>query len=261
MDSPLAVEATHVFNKNISECFDAEAMDLVSRGINPITFPGLKLSVTSEDSKAINFDERPKVIISASGMCDAGRIRHHLKHNLWRPECTVLFAGYQAVGTLGRTLVDGTDSVRLFGETIDVKAHIEQLDGISGHADREGLIEWLRALKNKPERVFLVHGDDLVCTRFAELLRTEYGYETDAPFSGSEFDLAEGQWLKKTVGIPIKEETEKQKRNRTIFELLVAAGERLLRVIQKNREGTNKDIKKFTEEVNALCDKWDTGDN
>ncbi|HIR04348.1 MAG TPA: MBL fold metallo-hydrolase [Candidatus Copromonas faecavium] len=261
VDSPLAVEATHVFNKNISECFDAEAMDLVSRGINPITFPGLKLSVTSEDSKAINFDERPKVIISASGMCDAGRIRHHLKHNLWRPECTVLFAGYQAVGTLGRTLVDGTDSVRLFGETIDVKAHIEQLDGISGHADREGLIEWLRALKNKPERVFLVHGDDLVCTRFAELLRTEYGYETDAPFSGSEFDLADGQWLKKTVGIPIKEETEKQKRNRTIFELLVAAGERLLRVIQKNRESTNKDIKKFTEEVNALCDKWDTGDN
>ena len=261
VDSPLAVEATHVFNKNISECFDEEAMDLVNRGINPITFPGLKLSVTSEDSRAINFDMRPKVIISASGMCDAGRIRHHLKHNLWRPECTVLFAGYQAVGTLGRVLVDGADTVKLFGETIDVEAHIEQLDGISGHADREGLIEWLRAIKTKPERVFLVHGEDLVCTKFSEQLRTEFGYQADAPFSGSEFDLAAGTWIRQTVGVPVREETEKQKRNRTIFELLVAAGERLMRVIRKNKESANKDIKKFTEEINALCEKWDRGEN
>lgn len=261
VDSPLAVEATHVFNKNISECFDEEAMDLVNRGINPITFPGLKLSVTSEDSRAINFDMRPKVIISASGMCDAGRIRHHLKHNLWRPECTILFAGYQAVGTLGRVLVDGADTVKLFGETIDVEAHIEQLDGISGHADREGLIEWLRAIKTKPERVFLVHGEDLVCTKFSEQLRTEFGYQADAPFSGSEFDLAAGTWIRQTVGVPVREETEKQKRNRTIFELLVAAGERLMRVIRKNKESANKDIKKFTEEINALCEKWDRGEN
>ena len=261
IDSPLAIEATRIFKDTDPDCFDEDTRALLAQGIDPIQFPGLQVSVTSDESRMINADRVPKVIISASGMCEAGRIRHHLKHNLWRPECTILFVGYQAVGTLGRTLIDGAVNVKLFGETIDVKAHIEQLDGISGHADREGLIEWLRALKNKPERVFLVHGDDLVCTRFAELLRTEYGYETDAPFSGSEFDLAEGQWLKKTVGIPIKEETEKQKRNRTIFELLVAAGERLLRVIQKNRESTNKDIKKFTEEVNALCDKWDTGDN
>ena len=236
-------------------------MELIRQGINPITFPGLKLSVTSEDSRAINFDMRPKVIISASGMCDAGRIRHHLKHNLWRPECTILFAGYQAVGTLGRVLVDGADTVKLFGETIDVEAHIEQLDGISGHADREGLIEWLRAIKTKPERVFLVHGEDLVCTKFSEQLRTEFGYQADAPFSGSEFDLAAGTWIRQTVGVPVREETEKQKRNRTIFELLVAAGERLMRVIRKNKESANKDIKKFTEEINALCEKWDRGEN
>ena len=257
VDSPLAVEATHVFTKNIMECFDEEAMELVEKGINPISFPGLKLSITSEDSKNINFDMTPKVIISAAGMCDAGRIRHHLKHNLWRPECTVLFAGYQAIGTLGRSLIDGAQVVKLFGETIDVEAHIEKLEGISGHADKEGLITWLQAFKKKPDHVFLVHGDDAVCTSFANHLRAEYGYETDAPFSGSVYDLAEGAWLKQTVGIPIRKETERQKENRSIFELLVAAGERLMRVIRKNKDCANKDIKKFTADVNALCDKWD----
>ena len=257
VDSPLAVEATQVFTKNIMECYDAEAMDLVNRGINPIGFPGLKLSITSEDSKNINFDMTPKVIISAAGMCDAGRIRHHLKHNLWRPECTILFAGYQAVGTLGRSLLEGTQVVKLFGETIDVEAHIEKLDGISGHADMNGLITWVSAFKEKPSQVFLVHGDDDVCTSFAGLLHTDYGFETAAPFSGSVYDLAAGAWLKQTVGVPLRRETERQKENRTIFELLVAAGERLMRVIRKNRECANKDIKKFTADVNALCDKWD----
>ena len=257
VDSPLAVEATQVFTKNIMECYDEEAMDLVNRGINPIGFPGLKLSITSEDSKNINFDMTPKVIISAAGMCDAGRIRHHLKHNLWRSECTILFAGYQAVGTLGRSLLEGAQVVKLFGETIDVEAHIEKLDGISGHADMNGLITWVSAFKEKPSQVFLVHGDDDVCTSFAGLLHTDYGFETAAPFSGSVYDLAAGAWLKQTVGVPLRRETERQKENRTIFELLVAAGERLMRVIRKNRECANKDIKKFTADVNALCDKWD----
>ena len=257
VDSPLAVEATQVFTNNIMECYDEEAMDLVNRGINPIGFPGLKLSITSEDSKNINFDMTPKVIISAAGMCDAGRIRHHLKHNLWRPECTILFAGYQAVGTLGRSLLEGAQVVKLFGETIDVEAHIEKLDGISGHADMNGLITWVSAFKEKPSQVFLVHGDDDVCTSFAGLLHTDYGFETAAPFSGSVYDLAAGAWLKQTVGVPLRRETERQKENRTIFELLVAAGERLMRVIRKNRECANKDIKKFTADVNALCDKWD----
>lgn len=257
VDSPLAVEATQVFTKNIMECYDEEAMDLVNRGINPIGFPGLKLSITSEDSKNINFDMTPKVIISAAGMCDAGRIRHHLKHNLWRPECTILFAGYQAVGTLGRSLLEGAQVVKLFGETIDVEAHIEKLDGISGHADMNGLITWVSAFKEKPSQVFLVHGDDDVCTSFAGLLHTDYGFETAAPFPGSVYDLAAGAWLKQTVGVPLRRETERQKENRTIFELLVAAGERLMRVIRKNRECANKDIKKFTADVNALCDKWD----
>lgn len=257
VDSPMAVEATTVFSKNIMECFDEEAMDLVNRGINPISFPGLKLSITSDESIGINFDQKPKVIISAAGMCDAGRIRHHLKHNLWRPECTILFAGYQAVGTLGRSLIEGVKNIKLFGEAIEVKARIERLDGLSGHADKDGLIEWLQAFKNAPQKVFLVHGDDAVCTSFANHLRTEYGYDAEAPFSGSIYDLANDTWEKQTIGIFIQKETARQRENRGIFETLVAAGERLMRIIRKYRECSNKDIKKFTNDVNALCDKWD----
>ena len=119
VDSPLAVEATEIFEHNIYECFDEAAMELVREGINPISFPGLHLSITSDESKAINFDETPKVIVSASGMCEAGRIRHPLKHTLWRPECTILFVGYQSAGTLGRKLLEGIEEVKLFGETVD----------------------------------------------------------------------------------------------------------------------------------------------
>ena len=190
VDSPLAVEATNVFNKNTLDFYDEEALDLIKKGINPISFEGLEVSVTSDDSRAINFDSEPKVIISASGMCEAGRIRHHLKHNLWRPESTILFVGYQAEGTLGRMLLDGETSVKLFGEKIGVKAHIEKLDGVSGHADKQGLIDWINGFKEKPKRVFIVHGNDEVTDDFAEYLRKEYGYETFAPYSGAEVDLA-----------------------------------------------------------------------
>ena len=151
VDSPLAVGATTIFNEHHKDCFDEEAMELVNKGINPITFPGLKLSITSEESKSINFDDRPKVIISASGMCDAGRIKHHLKHNLWRPECTVLFVGYQAIGTPGRALVEGAKEIKLFGEEIQVNAEIKVLPGVSGHADNEGLMEWAKAFEEKPK--------------------------------------------------------------------------------------------------------------
>ena len=136
VDSPLAVEATNVFQENIHDTFDEDAMALINQGINPITFSNLKLSITSNDSKAINFDEERKVIISASGMCEAGRIRHHLKHNLWKPENTIVFVGYQAYGTLGRALVEGAKEVRLFGETIKVEADVVRLEGMSGHADK-----------------------------------------------------------------------------------------------------------------------------
>lgn len=203
VDSPLAVEATHVFKENQEECYDDETKELVERGINPIAFPGLKLSVTSEESVSINFDTKPKVIISASGMCDAGRIRHHLKHNLWRKECTVIFAGYQAEGTIGRSLVDGSREVRLFGETIEVEAHIETLHDISGHADRDGLLKWAEAFKKKPQQFFIVHGSDDVCDRFARLVTEHTGVAAKAPFSGAEFDLLRGEWVEEPAGVRI----------------------------------------------------------
>lgn len=255
VDSPLAVEATGVFNKNIYECFDEEAMEIVKRGINPISFPGLNLSITSDESKAINFDNTPKVILSASGMCEAGRIRHHLKHNLWRPESTVLFVGYQAVGTLGRSLAEGAKEVRLFGETIEVRARVTQIKGLSGHADKSGLTQWMLGFKNTPERVFIVHGDDTVCDDFAAYLHEEYAFDTYAPYSGTRFDLLTNTCEYEAEGVRIS--PKKKRQVSAVFERLLAAGQRLLAVIQHNEGGANKDLAKFADQINSLCDKWD----
>lgn len=258
VDSPLAVEATNVFNRNVESCFDEEAMELVRQGINPIAFPGLKTSVTSEESKAINFDSRPKVILSASGMCEAGRIRHHLKHNLWRPECTILFVGYQANGTLGRALLEGVPVVTLFGETIEVKANIEKLAGISGHADKEHLIQWLQAITPKPKEIFVVHGEDTVCDTFVTCLREEYGYCASAPYTGAAYDLLEGTWLAEGNRVHKKTTSSaKSGRATTIYLKLLAAGQRLLAVIRHNEGGSNKDLIKFTDQINSLCNKWE----
>ena len=257
VDSPLAVEATHVFKDNMLECYDEETKALVERGINPIDFPGLKLSITSEESKNINFDMTPKVIISAAGMCDAGRIRHHLKHNLWRPECSVVFAGYQAEGTLGRILQDGAQTVKIFGEEIDVRAHIETMDGISGHADRDGLISWISAFEKKPDYVFVVHGSEESCVSFSDVLNTQLKLTAKAPFSGSQFDLIKGFWIKETEGVLIEKETAAKRRAIGVYTRLVDAGKMLLDVIHRNEGGANKDLTRFTEQILALCDKWD----
>lgn len=254
IDSPLAMDATEVFKKNIYECFDADALKLVTQGSNPLAFPGLSLAITSEESKAINFDDEPKVIISASGMCEAGRIRHHLKHNLWRPECTVLFVGYQAVGTLGRTLIEGAEEVKLFGEPISVRARIKSLPGLSGHADKAGLIEWLEAFDKKPEKVFVVHGDDIACEAFAEYVNKEMHLSAYAPFSGTEFNLATGEFTHEAT--PLKK-TKKTGGISDAFARLLAAGQRLLAVIKKNEGHANKDLAKFTSQINSLADKWD----
>lgn len=254
VDSPLAVEATGIFHKNIYNCFDEEAMELVKQGINPISFPGLRLTITSDESKAINFDDTPKVIISASGMCEAGRIRHHLKHNLWRPECTILFVGYQAAGTLGRMLNDGVEQVKLFGETIGVKARIERLAGMSGHADKNGLLDWIKGFQEKPERVFVVHGEDSVCKAFTECLENEYGFSAYAPYSGTRIDLASNTIEYAASPVPVK---KKAGHISDVFVRLVAAGQRLLAVIQKNEGGANKELARFADQINSLCDKWD----
>ena len=256
VDSPLAVEATQIFNENMAECFDQEAMDLVRNGINPLRFPGLTLSVTSNDSIAINSDNKPKVIISASGMCEAGRIRHHLKHNLWRKECTVVFVGYQANGTLGRMLLEGASEVKLFGETIEVMAEIVKLEGVSGHADKAGLIKWITSFDNRLKQVFVVHGEDEVSTGFAKCLCDEYGLNAVAPYSGAEFDMISGRFVKEGERIPKAKKPVQRKAN-DVFERLLAAGRRLLTVIKHNEGGANKDLAKFADQINSMCDKWD----
>ncbi len=255
VDSPLAVEATNVFNKNVKGYFDEEAMSLINQGINPITFPGLKISVTSDESKAINFDSRSKVIISASGMCDAGRIRHHLKHNLWRAESTIVFVGFQAIGTLGRSLLEGTKTVKLFGESITVNANIVRLHGISGHADQAGLLRWLSAFEQKPKRVFVVHGEASVCDSFAALLQDQ-GYDALAPNLQASFDLATNTCLETGV-LPEPKKVKETTRVSGVFQRLVNAGQRLMAVIRHNEGGANKDLAKFADQINSLCDKWD----
>ena len=255
VDSPLAIEATNIFKENYADCFDEEAMELINAGINPISFEGLRTSVTSTDSIAINFDKKPKVIISASGMCEAGRIRHHLKHNLWRKECTVLFVGYQAVGTLGRILVDGAERVKLFGEEIEVNAEVKVLAGVSGHADKNGLISWISAFNPKPAAVFIVHGEDRVAESFRLALEEEYHHNAYAPYSGSVYDLSLGKWEYIAEPVFIKKEV-KQGTHKAEYDKLINAGQKLLDIINANSGLANKDMLKFAEQIESLCNKW-----
>ena len=232
-------------------------MKLINAGINPIRFRNLHLAISSDESKAINFDAQPKVIISASGMCEAGRIKHHLKHNLWRPECTILFVGFQAYGTLGRSILEGAEYVKLFGETIEVKAEILKLEGISGHADKDGLVRWITAFSPTPEKVFVVHGEDDICDDFTKYLNEEHGIPAFAPFSGALFDLASGVWVKEGLPVPVAVEKPAVKRKSEVFTRLLEAGKRLMQVIYHNEGGANKDLSKFASQIHSLCDKWD----
>lgn len=257
VDSPLAVEATTIFSKNVEDCFDEEARTLVEQGINPIGFPGLRMAITSEESKMINFNEKPKVIISASGMCEAGRIRHHLKHNLWRKDSTILFVGYQVPGTLGHVLLNGAKEVRLFGETVDVQAKIENLPGISGHADVAQLIKWVEAFEKKPKKVFVVHGEDKVTEQFAERVRTELGVDAYAPFSGDAFDLVSGARIRAGSQQAAEKKEKISRVSNNVFARLLAAGGRLMTVIQRCEGMPNKELGKFADQINALCSKWE----
>ncbi len=159
VDSPLAISATEVFRDNM-ELFDDDVQDAMKKGDNPLEFTGLQFTKTAEESKALNETNKPAIIISASGMCEVGRIKHHLKHNLWNPNSTILFVGYQAPGTLGSKLVNGEKRVKIFGEEITVNARIEYIEGYSGHADQEWLLNFIYSFITKPKHIFLVHGEE-----------------------------------------------------------------------------------------------------
>lgn len=256
LDSPLAIEATHIYKDTLRSYFDKETNELLDRGVNPIGFEGLHLSVSSEQSKQINYDPTPKVILSASGMCEAGRIRHHLKYNLWRPESTVLFVGYQVEGTIGRKLLDGARYVTFFGEQIRVSARIEKLEGTSAHADRDELMAWLRAIPGKPRQIFVNHGADGVCDAFAADIKETLNIEATAPYSGDSFDLFTG--AQREVGSRKKvsrTDSERKRGTSAVWSRLYAAGMRLMGLIERSRSVKSRELAALTGRINAICDK------
>lgn len=258
VDSPLAIEATSVFLQCDTAYLDEEMQRVIRSGVNPIVFPGLELAVSQEESKAINEDKTPKIILSASGMCDAGRVRHHLKHNLWRPESMVLFVGYQAEGTLGRLLVDGAKHVKLFNEDIQVEAEIDTLPGVSGHADKDGLLRWLGGFEQKPRRVFINHGDPEAAESLTACLNTEKGYWAYAPYSGTCFDLLADAFVREAAGRPAeKRGGEKQRRVSPAFTRLIAAAERLLQTAKSLEGHANKELAGYADAIVRLCEKME----
>lgn len=258
VDSPLAIEATEIFSKCDPACFDDETRKLIDDGNDPIRFDGLRLSVTVEDSKRINETLEPKVILSASGMCEAGRIRHHLKHNLWRPQNLILFVGYQAEGTLGRNLIEGVQNVRLFGEDIAVRAQIKSLKGTSGHADQQGLISWLECFEKKPRTVFLNHGNEESIAVLSDELK-ERGYAVEAPYSGTEYDLVKGIMTAYTEKkhVTAADVAKARSRKNNIHRDLVSQAEALLALAKRCESRPNKENAKFTAQIRALMEKWE----
>ena len=256
VDSPLAVEATTIYAGDLHGYLDEEAIEVVQGGENLFTFPGLTLSRTSEESKALNFDKTPKIIISASGMCDAGRIRHHLKHNLWRPECAVVFVGYQGEGTLGRRLLEGAKSVKLFGEEISVQARILNFPGLSSHADRDHLIAWAEHFSPKPKQVFVVHGDAPVTELFADTLN-ERGIPAHAPLYQEVYDLLANEMLAKGVAIEYKPKSGGASAPSPAFVRLQDVSKELARLIDRSRGRPNKDLAKLADQLRQVMEKWD----
>lgn len=265
VDSPLAVEATNIYSTEMYEYYDDEALELLRAGINPVTFPDLKVSVSSDESKAINADTTPKIIISASGMCEAGRIRHHLKHNLWRPECTILFVGYQSPGTVGGKLLDGADEVKLFGEAIQVKAEILRIDSFSSHADEHHLLEWVDKV-DPNVMAFINHGEDKVAESFAMEVATSIQKPAVAPYSGEVWDLATGELAYKAEVKPvIPKQTHSGsgggdhrdvKNASTEYKNLRSSADSLMKLVGKSSEISNKELKKMQADIEELIKKY-----
>ena len=254
IDSPLAKAATTVFCGDLHGYLDEQALELVKDGTHMFTFPNLNLVESSEESKMLNMDTTPKVIISASGMCDAGRIRHHLKHNLWRANSAVVFVGFQSPGTLGRRLLDGVEKVKLFGEEIAVKAKIVNFQGLSSHADHDHLIEWIKAFDPKPTHVFVVHGDEDVAPVFAEELNS-LGFHAHAAKFTECYDLAANEMVSEGY-ISERKRTAQKSRADNLYAKLVTAAESLLQLAKHCKGRPNKDITAFTGQIISLIERF-----
>ena len=215
IDSPLAIKATEIFRRN-SHAFDEEAKGYIMKGDNPLDFENLHFTQSADESKQLNFSTEPKTIISASGMCEAGRIRHHLKHNLWRKEASIVFVGYQAEGTLGRRLLDGEKCVKLFGEDIAVNAEIYNVEGFSGHADKPALLNWIEGFKEKPGEIFIVHGEKESKEAFVKAVKEKFNIKSIIPEYNVIYDIKK----KNLVNELILEAKKEKFKNKQIQELL-----------------------------------------
>ena len=257
VDSPLAKKATTIFCGDLRGYLDDEAIKLVGDGTHMFSFPGLHLTESTDESKALNLDKTPKVIISASGMCDAGRFRHHLKHNIWRPESSVVFVGFQSPGTLGRLLLDGAESVKMFGEKLAVKAKIVNFQGLSSHADHDHLVEWAKAVKpEETKHIFVVHGDAEVVPLFVKDLQ-DLGYSAHGPLYTEEYDLIRNQQIKAGY-IPEKpvKVTAGGAKADNLYQRLVSAGDSLMSLIRRSKGRDNKTLEAFIDAINKLKDKY-----
>ena len=257
VDSPLSKAATTIFCGDLRGYLDEEAMALVKDGTHMFNFPGLHLTETVDESKNLNLDPSPKVIISASGMCDAGRIRHHLKHNLWRPESAVVFVGFQSPGTLGRHLLDGAESVKMFGEEIAVRAKIVNFQGLSSHADRDHLLHWIDQFASaKPTHVFVVHGDREVAPAFAADL-AERGFAAHAPRYTEVYDLLTDRIVEQGyLPEPKKKSFEGAPRVSSAYRRLVELGDALAALIRRSQGRDNKTLADFAESLRKILEKF-----
>jgi metallo-beta-lactamase family protein len=255
VDSPLATEATRIFSGDLRGYLDEEAIQAIKGGAL-FTFPGLTLTESSEESKALNLDPTPKVILSASGMCDAGRIRHHLKHNLWRPECTIVFVGYQAPGSLGRALLDGVQSVKLFGEEIAVHAKIVNFKGLSSHADREHLLSWADQFDPRPAQYFVVHGEAEVAEGYAQSLR-DRGLAAHAPDYEEVYDLATNTLLAAGVPRAVKEKAMPKRAVSPAYRRLEDTVEQLSALVERSKGAPNKDLARLADQLRSLMEKFE----
>ena len=254
VDSPLAREATEIFSGDLRGYLEDEAMALIKAGTKLFTFPGLSVTATTDESRMLNEDRTPKVIISASGMCEAGRIRHHLKHNLWRRECAIVFVGFQAEGTLGRSILNGAEVVHLFGEDVQVNAEIIRFKGLSSHADKDHLIAWARNFTPAPKHTFAVHGQSDVTEIYAQTLR-ELAIPAHAPDPGEVYDLLTNRML--VAGVPRAPKAPAEPPASPAFRNLESMLKLMSNVVEHNRGGTNKDLEKFANQLKLLAEKWD----
>ena len=258
VDSPLAKSATTIFCGDLRGYLDQDALELVKDGTHMFNFPGLHLTETVDESKSLNEDHTPKVIISASGMCDAGRIRHHLKYNLWRADSAVVFVGFQSPGTLGRTLLDGTPSVKLFGEDVAVRARIVNFQGLSSHADHDHLLDWIGHFKEpKPQHVFVVHGDREVAPVFAQTV-SQLGFTAHAPQYTEEYDLLTCTQLAAGYLPQRKTRTfDGAPRVTAAYQKLVQLGDSLVGLIRRSKGRDNKTLAAFAETLRKILDKFE----